>query len=182
MSRLVVVLYSSLALLSIQTTLTSAQSSAPPPTPSGPTNITKLLEKAGQYTVLIRLLKSTQLGDQINTQLNNSNQGITIFSPTDNAFSSLKPGTLNSLTDQQKVQLIQYHVVPIFLSISQFQTVSNPLRTQAGNSNAGEFPLNVTTFGNQVNISTGIVDTTVANTVYSDSQLAVYQVSDHQSL
>uniref|UniRef100_A0A7N1A4N8 FAS1 domain-containing protein n=1 Tax=Kalanchoe fedtschenkoi TaxID=63787 RepID=A0A7N1A4N8_KALFE len=163
-------------LILLQCTLTSAQSSAPAPTPSGPTNITKILEKAGQYTVLIRLLKSTQLEDQINTQLNNSNQGITVFAPTDNAFSSLKPGTLNSLSDQQKVQLIQFHVVPTFLSTSQFQTVSNPLRTQAGNSNDGEFPLNVTTSGNQVNITTGIVNATVANTVYTDNQLAVYQV------
>ena len=116
------------------------------------------------------------MADQINTQLNNSNQGLTVFAPTDNAFSTLKAGTLNSLTDQQKVQLIQFHVVPNFLSISQFQTVSNPLRTQAGNSNNGEFPLNVTTSGNQVNVSTGIVDATVANTVYTDNQLAVYQV------
>ncbi|KAJ0979343.1 hypothetical protein J5N97_014817 [Dioscorea zingiberensis] len=30
--------------------------------------------------------------------------------------------------------------------------------------------------GNQVNISTGIVNTTVSNTLYSDNQLAVYQV------
>ncbi|CAM8952725.1 unnamed protein product [Rhodiola kirilowii] len=176
MSRLTI-FYTSLALLTfLQSTFTSAQSSAPAPTPSGPTNITKILEKAGQFTVLIRLLKSTQLGDQINTQLNNSNQGITVFAPTDNAFSSLKPGTLNSLTDQQKVQLIQFHVVPTFLSTSQFQTVSNPLRTQAGSSNDNEFPLNVTTSGNQVNISTGIVDATVGNTIYTDSQLAVYQV------
>ncbi|RVW38788.1 Fasciclin-like arabinogalactan protein 11 [Vitis vinifera] len=146
------------------------------PAPSGPTNITQILEKAGQYTILIRLMKGTQVADQINTQLNNSNQGLTVFAPTDNAFSTLKAGTLNSLTDQQKVQLIQFHVVPNFLSISQFQTVSNPLRTQAGNSNNGEFPLNVTTSGNQVNVSTGIVDATVANTVYTDNQLAVYQV------
>ena len=54
--------------------------------------------------------------------------------------------------------------------------MSNPLRTQAGDSSNGQFPLNVTTSGNQVNITTGVVDATVANTVYSDSQLAVYQV------
>lgn len=146
------------------------------PAPSGPTNITQILEKAGQYTILIRLMKSTQVADQINTQLNNSNQGMTVFAPTDNAFSTLKAGTLNSLTDQQKVALIQFHVIPSFLSISQFQTVSNPLRTQAGNSNGGQFPLNITTSGNQVNITTGIVDATVANTIYTDGQLAVYQV------
>lgn len=160
-------------LLFLQCTTTIAQS--PAPAPAGPTNITKILEKAGQFTTLIRLYKITQVGDQINTQLNNSNQGLTIFAPTDNAFSSLPAGTLNSLSDQQKVSLIQFHILPTFLSTTQFQTVSNPVRTQAGDS-AGSFPLNVTTSGNSVNISTGVNEATVANTIYTDNQLAVYQV------
>nr|DAD26149.1 TPA_asm: hypothetical protein HUJ06_027617 [Nelumbo nucifera] len=144
-------LHSFLVLITLlKCTTTLAQ--APAPGPSGPTNITAILEKAGQFTTLIRLLKSTQMADQINQQLNNSNQ------------------------DQQKVQLVQFHVLPSFISVSQFQTVSNPLRTQAGNSNNGQFPLNVTTTGNQVNITTGVVNTTVANTIYTDNQLAVYQV------
>ncbi|KAL0545002.1 hypothetical protein IC582_020135 [Cucumis melo] len=155
----------------------SAQSTQPPG-PSGPTNISAILEKGGQFSTFIKLLKSTQQSDQINNQLNNSNQGqgLTVFAPPDNAFSNLKPGTLNSLSDQQKVQLVQYHVVPTFISMSQFQTVSNPLRTQAGNSNAGQFPLNVTTSGSQVNLTTGVDDAVVANTIYTDGQLAVYQV------
>ncbi|KAJ4908877.1 Fasciclin-like arabinogalactan protein 11 [Raphanus sativus] len=150
---------------------------APAPTPSGSTNITAVLEKAGQFTMFIRLLKSTQAADQINTQLNSSSsQGLTVFAPTDNAFSSLKSGTLNSLSDQQKVQLVQFHVLPTLLTMPQFQTVSNPLRTQAGDGQNGEFPLNITSSGNQVNITTGVVSATVANSVYSDKQLAVYQV------
>ncbi|MCD7470040.1 Fasciclin-like arabinogalactan protein 11 [Datura stramonium] len=157
-------------------TLTLGQNSASAPAPSGPTNITKILEKAGQFTTFIRLLRTTQAGDQINTQLNNSNQGMTVFAPTDNAFLSLKAGTLNSLSSQQQVQLVQYHILPTFISVSQFQTVSNPLRTQAGDTSPGDFPLNVTTSGNQVNVSTGIVDTTVDNTIYTDGELAVYQV------
>ncbi|KAI3450541.1 hypothetical protein Pfo_007206 [Paulownia fortunei] len=161
-------------LLLFQCTSTLAQT--PAPAPAGPTNITKILEKAGQFTTLIRLFRITQVGDQINTQLNNSNQGLTVFAPTDNAFSSLPAGTLNSLSDQQKVALVQFHILPTFLSMSQFQTVSNPLRTQAGDSANGAFPLNVTTSGNQVNVSTGVNDATVANTIYTDSQLAVYQV------
>ncbi|KAG6604433.1 Fasciclin-like arabinogalactan protein 11, partial [Cucurbita argyrosperma subsp. sororia] len=155
----------------------SAQSTQSP-APSGPTNITGILEKAGQFSTFIKLLKSTQQSDQINNQLNNSNQGqgLTVLAPPDNAFANLKPGTLNSLSDQQKVQLVQFHVLPNFISMSQFQTVSNPLRTQAGNSNAGQFPLNVTTSGSQVNLTTGVVDAVVANTIYTDGQLAVYQV------
>ncbi|KAJ6362553.1 hypothetical protein OIU78_002868 [Salix suchowensis] len=148
----------------------------PSPAPSGPANITAVLEKAGQFATFIRLMKSTQEANQINTQLNNSNQGLTVFAPTDNAFTNLKAGTLNSLSDQQKVQLVQFHILPNFLSMSSFQTVSNPLRTQAGNSAAGEFPLNVTTSGNQVNISTGVDTATVANTIFTNGQLVVYQV------
>uniref|UniRef100_A0A2P2P9K2 FAS1 domain-containing protein n=1 Tax=Rhizophora mucronata TaxID=61149 RepID=A0A2P2P9K2_RHIMU len=149
---------------------------APSKAPPGPTNITAILEKAGQFTVLIRLMKATQEADQINTQLNNSNQGLTVFAPTDNAFANLKAGTLNSLADQQKVQLVQFHILPNYVSMSQFQSVSNPLRTQAGNNANGEFPLNVTSSANQVNITTGVDTATVTNTIFTDGQLAVYQV------
>ncbi|KAG4913391.1 hypothetical protein AAZX31_19G166300 [Glycine max] len=146
------------------------------PAPAGPTNITQVLEKAGQFTTFIKLLKASQIADRINSQLNNSNQGLTVFAPTDNAFSSLKAGTLNSINSQDQMQLIQFHILPTLYTISQFQTASNPLHTQAGNSDDGEYPLNVTTSGNQVNVTTGVVDTTVSNTIYSDNQLAVYQV------
>ncbi|XP_051131760.1 fasciclin-like arabinogalactan protein 11 [Andrographis paniculata] len=156
-------------------TIASAQSPAPAPAPPGPTNVTAVLEKAGRFTTFIRLLQNTKVADQINTQLNNSNQGMTIFAPTDSAFSSLKPGMLNSFTDEQKVELMQFHVLPSFFSTSQFQTASNPLRTQAGGSQ-GSFPMNVTATGNNLNITTGVTNATVGNTVYTDNQLAVYEV------
>ncbi|XP_054782489.1 fasciclin-like arabinogalactan protein 11 [Prosopis cineraria] len=144
--------------------------------PAGPTNITQVLEKAGQFTTFIKLLEATQVAGRINAQLNNSNQGLTIFAPTDNAFASLESGTLNSINSQEQLQLVQFHILPTLYTMSQFQTASNPLQTQAGNGGDGQFPLNVTTSGNQVNVTTGVVDATVANTIYSDSQLAVYQV------
>ncbi|KAM7279131.1 hypothetical protein ACFE04_006265 [Oxalis oulophora] len=149
---------------------------APGPAPPGPTNITKILEKGGQFTIFIKLLKATSVSDQLYHQLNDSNNGVTIFAPSDNAFSNLKPGTLNSLNDQQKVELVQFHVVPQFISMSNFQTVSNPLRTNAGDTADGLFPLNVTNSGNSVNITTGLTNTSVSGTVYTDDQVAVYQV------
>ncbi|XP_030522130.1 fasciclin-like arabinogalactan protein 11 [Rhodamnia argentea] len=154
-----------------------APATAPTVSPS-PTNITAILEKAGQFTIFIRLLKSTLVGDQLSSQLSDkkSNQGFTLFAPTDNAFSSLKSGTLNILSDQQKIQLVQFHVIPSVISLTQFQTVSNPLRTQAGSSDNGQFPLNVTTSGNQVNVTTGIVAARVDNAITSNSKLAIYQV------
>ncbi|KGN64742.1 fasciclin-like arabinogalactan protein 12 [Cucumis sativus] len=150
------------------------QSPAEAPGPPPPMNITKILEKGGQFNVLIRLLKNTQVANQINTQLNDSNSELTLFAPTDNAFSNLQSGTLNSLNDQEKVELLQFHMIPTFLSLSNFQTISNPVRTQAGD--AYEFPLNVTTSGNSVNVSSGLVNTSISGTVYTDNQLAIYQI------
>ncbi|CAA2953297.1 fasciclin-like arabinogalactan protein 11 [Olea europaea var. sylvestris] len=144
------------------------------PALSGPSNIIAILLKARQYTTFIRLLKSTQVADQLNSQIDNSNQGLTVFAPTDSAFSNLKTGMLNSLTDEQKIQLIQFHVISSFFSVSKFQTASNPLKTEAGSEE--QFPLNVTATGNQVNITTDMVNATVASTVYTDKQLAIYEV------
>ncbi|GMP50448.1 hypothetical protein CsSME_00017062 [Camellia sinensis var. sinensis] len=151
-----------------------AQSLAPTTAPSGPPNITAILEKARHFTTLIRVLKSTKLDDEITIKLNDSSQSLTMFAPTDNAFGKLKKGILNSYTDQQKFQLIKFHLIPSFLSLPAFQTVSNPMNTEAGSND--QYPINITTVGNQVNISTGIVNTTISGTIYSDNQLVVYQV------
>ncbi|KAF5447160.1 hypothetical protein F2P56_032730 [Juglans regia] len=146
------------------------------PTPPGPPDVTKILQKAGGFTILIRLLKRTAVADQIKGQLNDTKNGFTLFAPTDAAFSSLKSGTLNSLSDEQKIRLIQFHTLPTFYTLENFQTVTNPLRTQAGDTNPGNYPLNVTSMGNQVNISTGLVNATVSGTVYSDNRLSIYKV------
>ncbi|XP_061376705.1 fasciclin-like arabinogalactan protein 12 [Gastrolobium bilobum] len=155
-------------------TTSSAQTPAPAPS-SAPTDIIRILKKAGGFTTLIRLLTTTQVATQINAQLLNSNNGLTLFAPNDNAFQSLKPGFLNSLNDQQKNELIQFHELPTFISISNFDTLSNPVRTQAGDD-PDRLALNITSSGNQVNMTTGVVNTTVGGSVYSDHQLAIYQV------
>ncbi|KAI4322246.1 hypothetical protein L6164_021957 [Bauhinia variegata] len=157
-------------------TTTSAQSPAAAPSPSSaPTDIIRILNKAQGYTTLIRLLKTTQVSNQIDSQLLNSNNGLTFFAPSDSAFQSLKSGFLNSLSDQQKNELIQFHMIPSFVAITNFDTLSNPVRTQAG-SDPDRLALNITGSGSQVNLTTGIVNATVGGTVYTDSQLAVYQV------
>ncbi|XP_004487128.1 fasciclin-like arabinogalactan protein 12 [Cicer arietinum] len=161
----------------ILSTPTSSQSQSPAPSPSSsaPTDIIRILKKAGGFTTLIRLLQTTQVATQINAQLLNSNNGLTLFAPNDNSFSTLKPGFLNSLNDQQKNELIQFHELPTFVSISNFDTLSNPVRTQAGDD-PKRLALNITSSGNQVNLTTGVVNATVGGSVFSDHQLAIYQV------
>jgi|UniRef100_A0A2N9HPQ9 uncharacterized surface protein with fasciclin (FAS1) repeats len=156
-----------------------AASPAPPadvPAPPGPPDVTKILQKVGGFAILVRLLKSTGVADQLKGQLNDSNIRFTLFAPNDNAFSNLKAGTLNSLNNDKKVRLIQFHILPTYYTLANFQTVSNPLRTQAGDNKPGDYPLNVTSTGSQANISTGLVNATVTGTLFSNFQLAIYQV------
>jgi len=157
-----------------------AQAPGPSAAPSGPLNVTAILEKGGQYTTFIRLMKETQQDTQLNSQLNSSfgNNGgdYTVFAPTDNAFNNLKPGTLNSLTQQQQVSLVQGHILPSFYSMDSFQTASNPVRTQASGRD-GPYTLNITSdTNNQVNVSSGVVDVRINNALYSAKPLAVYSV------
>jgi hypothetical protein len=114
------------------------------------------------------------VGEQLASQLNNSYDGLTFFAPTDSAFAKLGAGALNALTDQQRVQLVLYHVLPRYYSLATFQTASNPLRTE-GSGPGGAYSVNVTasTENSLVNVSTGVVAVPVSNML-----LAVYSVDD----
>ncbi|XP_030967461.1 fasciclin-like arabinogalactan protein 12 [Quercus lobata] len=157
-------------------TLPAVASPANAPAPPGPPDVVKILQKVGGFTILIRLLKSTGVADQLKGQLNDSSIRFTLFAPNDNSVSNLKAGTLNSLNNEEKVRLIQFHILPTYYTLENFQTVSNPVRTQAGDNKPGDYPLNVTSVGSQVNISTGLVNASVSGTLYSNFQLAIYQV------
>ncbi|XAR69075.1 hypothetical protein NMG60_11000534 [Bertholletia excelsa] len=152
--------------------------SSPPsraPAASGPPNITAILEGAGHFDTFIKLLQSTQMDAFITKNLNDSSQSLTIFAPDDNAFGNLRTGTLNSFNEQQKVQLIKFHMISSFLSFpGGFQTVSNPMSTEAGSSI--DYQLNVSTTGNLVNLTSGVVKASILATVHSDNKLAVYKV------
>ncbi|OWM64335.1 fasciclin-like arabinogalactan protein 9 [Punica granatum] len=161
-------------LLLLAPSQTLAQSpSAPAPAPSGPVNFTGILDKGGQFKTLIHLMTvETQVAKQIENQLNTSSEGLTVFAPTDNAFNNLKSGTLNDLSTEKQVQLLLYHVLPKYYTLQSLVTVSNPVRTQAN------YGLNFTGQANtnQVNVSSGLVNTQVNNALYQQMPLAVYQV------
>ncbi|KAK4259541.1 hypothetical protein QN277_005863 [Acacia crassicarpa] len=157
---------------------TSPNGAPTPAIPKAPTiDVVQILRKAKRFSVLVRLLKTTQLINQLNSQLMTSGSGgLTIFAPEDSSFSKLKPGFLNSLNDRQKVELLQFHTISSFISISNFDTLTNPVQTQAGDDSK-RLQLNVTTDGgSRVSMTTGAVNATVTGTVYTDNKLAIYQV------
>ncbi|KAJ8751313.1 hypothetical protein K2173_016495 [Erythroxylum novogranatense] len=145
-----------------------------PASTSGTPDIDKILTKAGHFTIFVRLLKATGEDSELFTVLNTTNSGVTIFAPIDGSWSALKVGTLNTMSDEDKTELVKFHVVPKFISMSQFQTESNPVKTQAGKG--GRVSFNITVSGASVNISTGLTNTSISATIYTDNQLAIYQV------
>ncbi|GLJ37877.1 hypothetical protein SUGI_0770680 [Cryptomeria japonica] len=148
-----------------------AAAAAPAAPSSGSLNLTAILEKAGDLNTYISLLKSTQ----VDSRLQNQQQGITILAPSDAAFAALKPGTLNAMSDRDKMALLQYHALPSYYTFGQLQTVTNPVRTVAS-GNGGPFGMNFTAIGNNVNVSTGIVNAAISGPVYSQKPVVVYQV------
>lgn len=145
-----------------------------PATPAA--DILGILRQANGYNVFIRLLKATQLINQINSQLTTTKSGgITILAPDDGAFSELKPGFLNTLSDRQKLELLQFHILPDYISTANFDTLTNPVRTLAS-ANPSRTQLNVTSFNGNVNISTGVVNTTLNGVIYTDNHLNMYKV------
>ncbi|RLM78360.1 fasciclin-like arabinogalactan protein 6 [Panicum miliaceum] len=147
----------------------AADDAAPGPSPpGGELNLTSILESGGQYSTLLRLLQATRITEQLTSQLKNSYDGLTCFALNDNAFTKLKTGTLNGLTDQQKIQLLLYHVLP-----------RNPLPTEASGP-GGMYSVNVTTTttSHLVNMTMGVVDVPISSTVSAKFPLAVYSVDD----
>ncbi|XP_020232363.1 fasciclin-like arabinogalactan protein 12 [Cajanus cajan] len=139
-------------------------------------DIIKILRKAKSFNTLIRLLKTTQIIDQVNAQLvTTKSGGLTILAPDDGAFSQLKAGYFNSLDDRQQKELIRFHVLPVYVSSSNFDSLSNPVLTLASDSPTG-YQINVTAYANNMNISTGVVNATLTSVVYSDKTLVIYHV------
>ncbi|OIW08576.1 hypothetical protein TanjilG_03252 [Lupinus angustifolius] len=149
---------------------------SPDSSDSVPDDITRILNKAKIFSVLIRLLKTTEIMNNINSQLITAKSGgLTILAPDDAAFSNLKAGFLNSLNEGQKIELLQFHILPEYVSSSNFDSLSNPVQTVAGKDPA-RLPLNVNALGNSVNISTGVVNASIVGVVYSDNKLAIYRL------
>lgn len=145
---------------------------AAPPAPHY-VNVTDVLKQAGQFNTFLSFLQGTQLENQLQTQANNTQQGLTLFAPSDAAFKALRPKyktMLNNLTDQEKISLLEYHAVPTFYTLGQFQSLSNPISTM------GPYKFNVSAFGAQANMSTGLVNAPITSSVFSQSPVAVYAV------
>ncbi|GJV18115.1 fasciclin-like arabinogalactan protein 13 [Tanacetum coccineum] len=155
--------------------LLALSQSAPAPRPANPINVTQVLDNGKQYTILLRLLNQTQVLIQLENQLNNGNQGMTLLAPNDNAFHDLPLGTLNKLNNEQKVKLVLCHVLAKYYSVKDLDVVPNPVPTQAEGIQ-GVLGLYFNSGANQINVSSGVVETRIMKPLRQTFPLAIYPV------
>ncbi|KAK1430380.1 hypothetical protein QVD17_13069 [Tagetes erecta] len=142
---------------------------------AGPINIANILVGGHHFSYFLRLLNQTHVFDQLSDQLSNSNQGMTLFAPMDNAFMNLPSGTINGLSEAKKLNLVLYHLLPKYYTMDDLVDVSNPVPTQAGGE-YGSLGLNFSGKAKQVKVSTGVVETHISNALRKDFPFAVYVV------
>jgi len=164
-----------MVVLAAELTPTLTPTPAPAPAPVF-ANLTALLSLAGPFKTLLSLLEASNLLTALQAQANNTEQGITIFAPSDTAFSSLPKKTLANLTADEIKEVLLAHCISKFYTLTDFQDFSNPANTMATGSNGGKYNLNITGDGGTVTVSSGYVTTPIISTVHVTDPLALYTV------
>ncbi|KAK9133090.1 hypothetical protein Scep_012618 [Stephania cephalantha] len=146
---------------------------APAPAPEF-VNLTDLLSVAGPFHTFLNYIVSTKVIQTFQNQANNTDEGITLFVPKDQAFSSLKKPSLSNLTQDQLKSFLLFHALPHYYSLSDFKNLSqaSPVSTFAG----GDYSLNFTDISGTVHLSSGWTNTKVSSSVHSTDPVAIYQV------
>lgn len=150
-------------------------SPSPAPAPAPPyVNLTDLLSVAGPFHTFLNYLVSTKVIETFQNQANDTEEGITIFVPKDDAFKSLKKPSLSNLTEDQLKSLLLFHALAHYYSLADFKNLSqlSPVSTFAG----GQYTLNFTDVSGTVHIGSGWTNTKVSSSVHSTDPVAVYQV------
>lgn len=151
----------------------SSPSPAPAPAPDH-VNLTHLLSYAGPFHTFLNYLESTKVLETFQNQANNTEEGITIFAPKDEAFSKLKSPSLSNLTNDQIKSVCLFHALPHYYSMSDFKNLSqrSPVITFAG----GQYTLNFTDKSGTVSVDSGWTKTKVISSVIATDPVAVYAI------
>ncbi|KAL0320100.1 UNVERIFIED_CONTAM: Fasciclin-like arabinogalactan protein 7 [Sesamum radiatum] len=154
----------------------NAQISSPTPAPAPApdyVNLTDLLSVAGPFHTFLNYLQSTKVIETFQNQANNTEEGITIFVPKDESFSSLKKPSLSNLTQDQIKSLCLFHALPHYYTLADFRNLSqqNPIQTFAG----GSYVLNFTDSSGTVRLDSGWTKTKVISAVHATDPVAIYE-------
>ncbi|CAN4086045.1 unnamed protein product [Withania somnifera] len=141
-------------------------------------NITKTLIDGHNFDIAASML--TASGVEQEFEEDEGGAGITLFVPTDQAFSDLKSSTIfQSLPAEKKSDVLRFHVLHSYYPLGSLQSIVNPVQpTLATEQNgAGSFTLNISRINGDVVIDTGIVQASITRTVFDQNPVVIYGVS-----
>ncbi|KAI3693314.1 hypothetical protein L6452_33148 [Arctium lappa] len=141
--------------------------------PSSAVNITSLLETAGckTFTKLITDTGVLKIYESVATK------GLTVFAPSDAAFTSGGLPNLNKLTNAEVVSLLLYHASSNYIPRGSLKSVKNPIRTLATNT-AGKFDLTVQTNGDSVTLVSGVDSSRVESTALDSVPISIFKIGN----
>ncbi|CAI0383481.1 unnamed protein product [Linum tenue] len=146
----------------------SAEAEAPASAPS--LNLTSILHKQG-CTKFADLLSAT--GAEATFEAN-VDGGLTVFCPSDTVITSFMPKYKN-LTDSEKLSLMLYHGIPVFMSMQMLKDNNGVVNTLATDG-ASKFDITVQDDGEIVKLKTKVVTATITGTLKEQDPLIVYKV------
>eukprot|EP00250_Pteridium_aquilinum_P014920 c22283_g2_i1 orf=545-1375(+) len=151
---------------------------APAPTPAFE-NVTQSLIYGGEYSTFMDLLVETKEDVIFQSMANNTEgPGITIFAPTDKAFSSkLVSSLLKNLTASQKVSLVEYHALGVYQAFKNLQNSNHNQTNTLASNGGGRYQVNITfTGGGRLEISSGWTTALLSTTIYSQSPVSIFGI------
>ncbi|KAM1553485.1 hypothetical protein FF2_006222 [Malus domestica] len=142
-------------------------------------NITKVLIDGHNFNVAASMLAASGVVEEFEAA--EGGAGITLFVPTDTAFSNL-PSTvrLQSLPANRKAVVLKFHVLPSYYPLGSLQSIVNPVQPTLATDDGGatSYTLNISRINGSMAISTGIVQAVVTQTVFDQKPVSIFGVSE----
>ncbi len=157
-----------LSVVEVSQPVTTIVAEAPAPSPSH-VNITAILIKGG-CNVFADLISTTGVLKFYEDAQNKG--GLTLFAPTDGAFTGITMKLLNKLSLQEKISVLDFHAAPVYSPLGTLKVSNGPVTTMASN-----YALNVSSSGNTVVLNTGVSKATISDTLLDDEPLVIFTVN-----
>ncbi|KAJ8553891.1 hypothetical protein K7X08_024569 [Anisodus acutangulus] len=138
-------------------------------------NITKTLIDGHNFNVAASMLTASGVEEEFEND--EGGAGITLFVPTDQAFTNLSSSMMfQSLPAEEKADVLRFHVLHSYYPLGSLQSIVNPIQlTLATEQNgAGSFTLNISRVNGLLLIQTGIVKASVTLTVFDQNPVAIF--------
>lgn len=160
-----------ISILQISHPISSADAEAPTAAPSS-VDLIGIMSKQGckAFADLLRGSKA------LPTFKDSIDGGLTVFCPTDGAVNGFAPRYKN-LTDAQKVSLLLYHGVPVYLSLQMLKSNNGVINTLATEGSKSKYDFTVQNEGEDVSLETKVNTAGVVGTLIDQDPFVAYKIN-----